>query len=174
MIRQRLYRLLPAVALLAATPVLVGATGLTTSFIARVVTAQNVERALVGVEPLAWDSDLARSAQGWADHLAATGAFEHASLSALGDQGENLWAGSRSYYSVEAMVNAWVREKQQFKPGRFPDNSKTGSVADVGHYTQIVWRQTRKVGCALARGREEDVLVCRYGEAGNWIGEYPI
>lgn len=174
MSRRQLYRLLSSIGLLAATPALVGASGLTTNFIARVVDAQNVERAMVGVEPLTWDDDLSRSAQLWANHLAATGAFAHAPLSTLGDQGENLWAGSRSYYSIEAMVNAWVREKRQFKLGRFPDNSTTGSVADVGHYTQMVWRRTRKVGCALAHGREEDVLVCRYGEAGNWIGEYPI
>ncbi|MGJ3627423.1 CAP domain-containing protein [Sphingomonas sp. MMS24-JH45] len=71
----------------------------------------------------------------------------------------------------EAMVDAWAREKRYYKPGVFPDNSTTGHVADVGHYTQLMWRATRRVGCAVARGVREDVLVCRYAEAGNYRGE---
>ena len=72
------------------------------------------------------------------------------------------------------MVNAWVRERKYFKPGVFPDNSTTGNVADVGHFTQLVWRDTREVGCALAKNADNDVLVCRYSKAGNYVGEIPF
>jgi hypothetical protein len=72
------------------------------------------------------------------------------------------------------MVDAWARERRFFKPGRFPGNSTTGRVADVGHYTQLMWRDTRAVGCALARGSREDILVCRYSAAGNYEGEVPF
>jgi hypothetical protein len=34
-----------------------------------------------------------------------------------------------------------------------------------------MWRATRRVGCAVRRGEREDVLVCRYAEAGNYRGE---
>jgi len=88
-------------------------------------------------------------------------------------EGENLWAGTRGYFAPEAMVDAWVREKRMFRRGRFPDNSLTGRHEDVGHYTQLVWRSTRAVGCARAQSDREDILVCRYSEAGNWVGEYP-
>jgi len=37
-----------------------------------------------------------------------------------------------------------------------------------------MWRDTRAVGCAIARGAREDVLVCRYSQAGNYIGERPF
>ena len=47
----------------------------------------------------------------------------------------------------------------------------TGKVADVGHYTQLMWRDTHDVGCAVATGNREDVLVCRYSSAGNYVGE---
>ena len=72
------------------------------------------------------------------------------------------------------MVGAWVREKQFFRQGVFPDNSTTGRVEDVGHYTQLVWRATTAMGCAQASGAGEDILVCRYAEAGNYRGERPF
>lgn len=160
--------------LLAAAPMLIGATTLTGNFATRVLAAQNRERLAMGIEPLRWNADLTASAQQWADHLAATGAFEHAPERAGQPEGENLWAGTRGHYPVEAMVDGWVREKRFFRPGVFPHNSTTGRTEDVGHYTQLVWRQTRQVGCAMATGIREDVLVCRYSEAGNFIGETPF
>ncbi|MFD2429036.1 CAP domain-containing protein [Sphingobium scionense] len=45
---------------------------------------------------------------------------------------------------------------------------------DVAHYTQIIWRGTRSVGCALAEGRSFDYLVCRYYPAGNMFGMGPL
>lgn len=160
--------------LAAAAPVLMGNVGLRSNFDARVLAAQNRERAVLGVEPLRWDPALAAAAREWADHLADTGGFHHAPENHADPQGENLWAGTRGYYSAEAMVDGWVREKRFFRPGAFPDNSVTGKVADVGHYTQLMWRQSRRVGCAIARGSREDVLVCRYSEAGNYRGERPF
>jgi hypothetical protein len=37
-----------------------------------------------------------------------------------------------------------------------------------------MWRKSGAVGCALARSQVEDVLVCRYSQAGNVIGERPF
>lgn len=161
-----------ALAVAAVAPLLLGnaATG---GFEDRVLAAQNRERAALGVAPLSWDGALARDARAWADRLAATGAFAHAPVDRQAPQGENLWAGTRGRFSVEAMIGGWTEEKRFFKPGAFPDNSRTGRWQDVGHYTQLIWRDTRRVGCAVARGAKEDVLVCRYAQAGNWIGERP-
>lgn len=154
-----------------AAPALMGATSLAPFFDARILAVHNRERATLGIAPLRWNSDLAVSAQRWADHLAATGSFEHAPELPTNPQGENLWAGTKGYYPLEARIEAWIREKRYFKPGTFPDNSVTGKVADVGHYTQLMWRDTHEVGCAQATGAREDVFVCRYSSAGNYIGE---
>jgi hypothetical protein len=61
-----------------------------------------------------------------------------------------------------------------FHPGLFPNNSTTGQWEDVGHYTQVVWRATTEVGCAQASSLSEDILLCRYAEAGNYRGETPF
>jgi hypothetical protein len=158
----------------AAAPMTMGFVSQSGDFQQRVLSAQNLERDNVGVQPLRWNASLAADAQQWADHLAQTGRFEHAPENHRAPEGENLWAGTRGYFSPEAMVDAWVREKRYFKPGTFPDNSTTGRVEDVGHFTQLAWRDTRQVGCAVATSGREDILVCRYSQAGNWIGEQPF
>lgn len=160
--------------LLLASPMLIGSTGTATNFDGRILAAHNRERSGLDIAPLTWDDELAQSAKTWADHLAETGKFEHAPEARHDPEGENLWAGSKGYYSIEAMVDGWVREKRFYTPGIFPANSVTGQVADVGHYTQVIWRRTTQVGCAIASGVREDVLVCRYSRAGNYIGERPI
>ena len=116
----------------------------------------------------------AADARAWADTLGRTGRFEHAPRKRGAPQGENLWAGTRGYYSPEAMVGLWIAEKRNFRPGRFPNNSRTGRVADVGHYTQLMWRSSQQVGCAVATGAAEDVLVCRYSTPGNILGQTPF
>lgn len=155
-------------------PVLMGAQDLRSDFDYRVLSTHNAERARTGVPPLRWNPALAMSAQAWAKHLAETGRFEHAPEKEVSPEGENLWAGTKSRFSPEAMTAAWIREKQYFQPGLFPNNSTTGRVEDVGHYTQLVWRDTREVGCALATSAREDILVCRYADAGNYRGERPF
>jgi uncharacterized protein YkwD len=163
-----------AAMLFASGPLLMGAQGKTDDFQGRILAAHNTERARIGEAPLRWDAALTIDAQRWADYLARTGKFEHAPDGPGAPEGENLWAGTKGYYPLESMVDAWIREKRYFKPGVFPDNSITGNVEDVGHFTQVAWRNTREVGCAMARGSREDILVCRYAQAGNYVGEQPF
>jgi hypothetical protein len=170
----RCKALIVAGAVFLATPIVMGSAIPPLSFDQRILAAHNTERLELGLQPLSWNNALAESAQLWADHLASSGRFEHAPDNARNPEGENLWAGTRGYYSPEAMVEAWAREKKFYRPGLFPNNSSTGDVEDVGHYTQMVWRATTQVGCAHATSTAEDILVCRYAEAGNYIGETPF
>jgi Cysteine-rich secretory protein family len=141
----------------------------------RLLTAHNEARHSVGSPMLAWSDYLTREAQFWADHLARTETFEHAPERPTQEpQGENLWAGTRGAFTPEAMVGAWVTERKNFRPGRFPDVSTTGDWSDVGHYTQLIWAKTTHVGCAVARNAKSDILVCRYSPAGNIIGDYSL
>ena len=171
---ERRLRLAAAVSLALAAPLLAGATGRLTSLDARLLAAHNRERDAQGIAPLAWDGALAAAAAAWGERLAASGAFEHEEQEGDDPQGENLWAGTPGAWSPEEMVEGWIEEKKFYRPGRFPDNSRTGDFADVGHYTQLMWRDTDRVGCALARGAAEEVLVCRYRTAGNVVGEVPF
>lgn len=164
-----------AAALCLAAPVLLGSIGPRTSFNERILAAHNRERTALGVEPLAWDPELAAQAKAWADRLARTGRFEHSPDDPdLPPQGENLWGGTPGYYMPEDMVGLWIAERRHFRRGTFPNNSRTGRVEDVSHYTQLMWRTSGHVGCATGQGRHEEVLVCRYSSAGNMIGSVPF
>ena len=143
------------------------------AFARQVLAEHNLERSRTGVPPLAWDDALAGEAKAWALKIAREGGLRQASDTENGGAGENLWMGSAGYYAPEEMIGAFVEERQYFKRGTFPDVSRTGDWQDVGHYTQVVWRGTREVGCATARGAGNDFLVCRYWPAGNWMGELP-
>lgn len=127
----------------------------------------NAYRAEVGVPALEWSVEIAASAQAWADALAASGEFEHSTAR----YGENLWRGTAGAYSQVQMVESWGSEKAHFVYGTMPDVTDGRGI--VGHYTQVVWRKSTKLGCGLATGRGDDVLVCQYDPPGNYRGEKP-
>lgn len=133
--------------------------------------AHNLARDDVGLVPLAWSDKLARDAEIWAQHLARNNLYDHASPQERKAQGENLWRGTRDRWSPWETVGFFIAERRHFRPGNFPDISRTGRWSDVGHYTQIIWPDTREVGCAVAYSVSDEVLVCRYWPAGNIWGE---
>ena len=62
--------------------------------------------------------------------------------------------------------------EHDYRPGVFPNNSRSGDVENVGHYTQLIWRDPAG-RLPTAVGPNEEVLVCRYSQAGNVYGERP-
>lgn len=140
------------------------------------IDAHNGERSALALPPLEWDDALAADAARYADDMARSGLFRH---SARGTRtipsGENLWMGPRRLYGYDVMVGSFLDEKRLTRiEGKLPDLSRTGRWQDVGHYTQMIWRGTRKVGCALGDGPQNEYLVCRYFPAGNAFGRGPL
>ena len=66
----------------------------------------------------------------------------------------------------------WLFDESVGRP--YKRQRTTGNWEDVGHYTQMIWRGTRRVGCALGEGAQYDYLVCRYYPAGNVYGMSPF
>jgi hypothetical protein len=141
------------------------------NFAARLLAAHNRARADKGLAPLQWNAALATAARPWAQTLADDGKLRHSSQDSRPGQGENIWMGTARFYDLEHMMARFVDEKRDFRPGVFPEVSATGKWQDVAHYTQIVWPETREVGCALVTAKKRDALVCRYSPPGNVFGQ---
>lgn len=136
----------------------------------RLLAAQNRARAEAGVPPLIWDRELAAGAAAYAMQMSTVGRV-HAPRAGRKCVRENLLQSLRGGRSPEEMIAVWTSEKRNFVPGIFPDVSRTGNWANVGHYTQVIWRNTTYVGCATSSDTRYDWLVCRYSPPGNQDGQ---
>ncbi len=128
-----------------------------------ILRAHNVRRAKHCAQALRWSNELARTAQGWADKLArGRCALEHSDT----PFGENLAAGTSGAFSPEDIVQMWFREREQYRFARGSFSLKTG------HFTQLVWRSTRMIGCGMSECKGMDVWVCHYDPPGNVEGRF--
>ncbi|XP_036959315.1 peptidase inhibitor 16-like [Acanthopagrus latus] len=120
--------------------------------------------------PLRWDPSLKVIAEGYA----AKCVWNH--NPDLEDTGENLYAGTGSLDLREALEK-WFLEHLDYD---FSNNSCDEDKM-CGHYTQMVWADTHRVGCAFhlcnsmeGLGWERvSFLVCNYYPAGNYENERP-
>ncbi|KAF3455764.1 hypothetical protein FNV43_RR00406 [Rhamnella rubrinervis] len=128
------------------------------------LSAHNAARAAVGVGPLVWDDRVAAFAQEYAKRHIGDCNMVHSG----GPYGENL-AKSTGDLSGTAAVNLWVGEKRNFN---YMSNSCVGG--ECRHYTQVVWRNSARVGCAKVRCNNGGTLIgCNYDPRGNIIGQLP-
>lgn len=138
---------------------------------ARLLALHNRERSATEARPLVWDSGLAGAAASYGPALERLGKLAHSPQATRPGQGENLWMGTRDAYEMEEMVGSWAAEKSLFRPGIFPTVSTSGNWSDVAHYTQMIWKGTSRVGCAVHKARKWDFLICRYSPYGNVVGQ---
>lgn len=130
--------------------------------------AHNVYRCVAGLPLLEWDTGIFATAKRWAAK-APVDRLQHSPeeqrRGANGDiLGENVAIGELLQPGI--VVARWYSEIRSSAGGRGGTASigRTG----LGHYTQIVWRRTRRVGCAMAQQRR--VAICHYDPAGNERG----
>lgn len=134
--------------------------------IQQMLDAHNQWRKRYNVPALSWSPQLASYAQEWANRLLREDKFEHRQNSRYG---ENLAWASGQLLSPQQVVNMWGNEVKDYT---YATNScKPGKVC--GHYTQIVWRNTKQVGCGMARNNSKEIWVCNYNPPGNYIGQKP-
>eukprot|EP01018_Ginkgo_biloba_P026628 Gb_41624 [translate_table: standard] len=127
---------------------------------------QNNARAQVGEAPLVFDEKVEGYAIWWADQRKGDCQLIHSD----GPFGENIFYGSGHDWTPSDAVNAWIEEKQYYN---YETNSCSGDEM-CGHYTQIVWKNSSRLGCARVICENGDVfMTCNYDPPGNYIGEKP-
>lgn len=132
------------------------------------------------IDNLEWDQALADIA---ADYAAqCTWAHNvNRSDNYPGYVGENLALFS-SGWPVSSLVESTLSNWVEGEMGDYDYASNTCS-GECGHYTQVVWRNTERVGCALqqcatftnlsASWNNGYMLVCNYSPGGNFNGQQP-
>ncbi|KAK9666562.1 hypothetical protein RND81_14G193900 [Saponaria officinalis] len=130
------------------------------------VDAHNAARAAVGVGNIAWDDTVAAYAQNYANQRMGDCALQHSG----GQYGENLAEGSGDFMTGTAAVQLWVNEENYYDY-----NSNTCAPGkECGHYTQVVWRNSVRLGCARVQCSNGWFFVtCNYDPPGNVIGQKP-
>ncbi len=148
---------------------------------------------------LRWDDKLAQVAQGWADqctwqHNGNRGTEYNAlapddidgdPLNDTESVGENLSLKAASnvqqlswQFAIDGF-NAWVNEGQYYTIGHYGIDDQC-SQSPCGHFTQLMWANTYKVGCAVKYCAANTLttlaatyMVCDYASAGNYINQLP-
>ena len=137
--------------------------------------AHNRWRAEVGVADISWSESLAETAKSWADHLSSNGCVMYHSDY---DYGENIyktlpliWSSGRRQIqkrTPQQIIDGWASERKNYV---YEDNSCFGV---CGPSTQIVWRDTTEVGCAISVCPDKSqIWVCSYAPTGNIEGQKP-
>lgn len=117
-----------------------------------------------------WDFQLEKYARWWAGQRKADCKAEHSFPEGDFKLGENIYWGSGSEWRPADAVTAWAAEEKYYN---YVKNSCVeGEIC--GHYTQIVWKTTRRIGCARSVCDDGDVFMnCNYDPPGNYVGERP-
>ena len=146
---------------------------------AKIVALHNEYRAEVGVPPVKWSETVQKSSEGWALHLAEYEGLRALHAGPKSPYGENLsggrgvWSTDKdAYTALEFAVISFGNEKNNYKDMPVSVDS---NFYKYGHYTQMVWRTTTEIGCAVAKRTDISgyIVVCRYNPAGNIIGQKP-
>jgi hypothetical protein len=135
---------------------------------------------------LTWSAPLAAAARQWATELARR--CEGLQHPAGAKHGQNLASrasmNSATPFSPSEAVAGWIAEASCWTHGRFgtTDRCDKSCVSKLnstgcGHYTQVVWRRTRELGCGYASCKRDGFLVeywaCNYSPPGNVRGQEP-
>ncbi|KAK9271785.1 hypothetical protein L1049_002149 [Liquidambar formosana] len=126
------------------------------------IDAHNAARTEVGVGPMTWDDTVAAYAQSYANQHIGDCNLVHSN----GPYGENLAMSSGDLTGTDA-VKMWVDEK-----ANYDYNSNSCTQGMCGHYTQVVWSNSVRLGCAKVQCSNGGTFIsCNYDPRGNYVGE---
>ncbi|VDO04848.1 unnamed protein product [Haemonchus placei] len=102
--------------------------------------------------------------------------YQHSANTERPGLGENLYKTSAlNFDKVKAAAQSsqmWWSELKEYGVG--PSNNLTLALwnrpdTQIGHYTQMAWETSYRLGCAVAHCSSFTYAVCQYGPAGNYL-----
>lgn len=94
-------------------------------------------------------------------------------------RGENLAQMPFSYrppapVDCEAMVKVWYDEIKYYDYNNVQGSTSGYNFEKVGHYTQLVWNRSRRIGCGQAASKRNVFTACNYDPPGNVRTQYEL
>lgn len=130
-----------------------------------ILNKHNFYRKATGAKPLQWSEQLEKDAVLEANKLAINPYNYAPTLS----YGENIFR-SPNLPTPEEIINFWMREQRYYHGEEISEEG----LMTYGHYTQIVWKQTSLLGCAMSVTKGGTyVIICLYSPKGNIAGQKP-
>jgi len=129
-----------------------------------ILDAHNAVRIKLKLPLLEWSDGLAASSRKWANTLVAQDRFY---INPDTPYGQNLFIVTGGSASPAAVVWNWASESRNY------DYDSNTCTRNCGHYTQLVWKSTLRLGCAVARHKDKEIWVCEYDPPGNVSGRSP-
>jgi hypothetical protein len=130
--------------------------------------------------PVTWDYVLADSAYNYTIKCQGSGgllshnANRTTDYQALGGTdsyvGENIYATTGRTVQPADAVTSWMSEAPDY-------DYATNNISAAGHYTQVVWRQSVRIGCAIfdcpSSLTYHNTVLCDYAPGGNITNQKP-
>jgi hypothetical protein len=117
----------------------------------------NAMRVMYGANPMVWSQELAEYAQKVVDTCP--------SEPSPGMYGENMAIGTA--LTCQKAVKLWNSEASKYPVDGVPRYS-----AETGAFTQVVWKDSAEVGCAVKDCPTGTIVACSYKSPGNVIGQF--
>lgn len=125
------------------------------------------------MKDIRWSDDLAQSSMQWAKQCK----WQHSNTKNVG---ENLYATTikNKNFDPSIAVKSWGDEGEYYNY----NNNSCQKGKQCGHYTQVVWANSDKVGCAINTCDKLDgsgfpsggtFVVCQYSPPGNYVNQKP-
>ncbi|XP_003743291.1 venom allergen 5-like [Galendromus occidentalis] len=132
---------------------------------------------------ISWDDELARTALNWAhqlciaDNVFGPGHDRCRVTPSYSSVGQNMAWGAGGSWGLSSVlanktVDMWYSEhKLATSADLFPFGAKMA----IGHYTQLIWARSHKIGCAyIVRTHpygKQSWIICNYAKSGNRVGQ---
>merc|ERR1711879_679385 len=126
-----------------------------------------------------WDFELEKSAQDYTRHCIWAHSRPMGLQTLPYSYGENLYVTSGTDLTeMNQAIDPWAAEHVDFNH----DDLSCTNGKMCGHYTQVVWENSVRVGCAITECADVDglswgvsatLVACQYYAPGNWMGDKP-
>ena len=137
----------------------------TSAFQNDILERHNTLRAKHGSAALTWSTEVAKVAQEWAEKIAREDTMRHRQPNKYG---ENIFWISGAEATGSMVADSWYSEIKDYNYARPGFGMKTG------HFTQVVWKDSKELGCGVAKSRSDGTyVVCNYNPPGNYAGRFP-